>query len=87
MAEMKDITNENTVHHQMTSLANMYELQADYLQDLKRQVKSLNHVGDIHTGVYEYQMKALEKINQAQRSLYEASNEIDPFFEHHHFDD
>lgn len=41
MAELKDLTNAEAVNNQVERLGDMIELNADYMQDLKHQIKSL----------------------------------------------
>ena len=41
MAELKDLTNAEALNNQVEKLGDMIELNADYMQDLKRQIKSL----------------------------------------------
>lgn len=41
MTELKDLTNAEAVNNQVERLGDMIELNADYMQDLKHQIKSL----------------------------------------------
>ena len=70
MAELRDITNHESVHDQINQYRNLISLTADQLQDLKVRVKALDN------GNYEQE---LDSINEAQQKLYEAlkSLEID----------
>lgn len=70
MAELKDITNHDSVVDQIGQYHNLISLTADQLQDLKSRVKALDN-GDYST--------ELSAINGAQSKLYEAlkSLEID----------
>ncbi|MFR0511166.1 hypothetical protein ACLUX4_08205 [Limosilactobacillus reuteri subsp. suis] len=70
MAELKDLTNHESVLDQINQYHNLISLTADQLQDLKVRVKALDN------GDYEQE---LNSINEAQQKLYEAlkSLEID----------
>lgn len=70
MAELKDLTNRDSVHDQISQYHSLLSLTADQLQDLKAWVKALEN------GNYD---KELDAINQAQQHLYQAlkSLEID----------
>lgn len=70
MAELKDLTNHESVLDQINQYHNLISLTADQLQDLKVRVKALDN------GNYEQE---LDSINEAQQKLYEAlkSLEID----------
>ena len=70
MAELKDITNHDSILEQLNQYHNSISLTADQLQDLKARVKSLDN------GNYD---KELDAINDAQQKLYQAlkSLEID----------
>ncbi len=70
MAELKDLTNHDSVHDQISQYRNLLSLTADQLQDLKARVKELDN------GNYEQELNA---INGAQQKLYQAlkSLEID----------
>lgn len=48
MAELKDLTNRDSVHDQISQYHNLISLTADQPQDLKTQVKELNN-GDYST--------------------------------------
>ena len=63
MAELKDITNHDSIVDQIGQYHNLISLTADQLQDLKARVKSLDN------GNYD---KELDAINGAQAKLYEA---------------
>ena len=63
MAELKDLTNHDSVRDQIRQYSNLISLTADNLQDLKARVKSLDN------GNY---VQELDAINQAQSKLYEA---------------
>lgn len=63
MAELKDITNHDSVRDQIRQYSNLISLTADNLQDLKSRVKALDN------GDYD---KELDAINQAQSELYQA---------------
>lgn len=63
MAELKDLTNHESVLDQIKQYHNLISLEADQLQDLKARVKELDN------GDYEQELNA---INQAQKKLYEA---------------
>ena len=63
MAELKDLTNHDSVRDQIRQYSNLISLTADNLQDLKARVKSLDN------GNYE---QDLDAINQAQSELYQA---------------
>jgi hypothetical protein len=70
MAELKDITNHDSILDQINQYHNLISLTADQLQDLKGRIKELGN------GNYD---KELDSINNAQSKLYEAlkSLEID----------
>ena len=63
MAELKYITNHDSIVDQINQYRNLLSLTADQLQDLKSRVKSLDN------GDYD---KELDAINQAQSELYQA---------------
>lgn len=63
MAELKDLTNHESVLDQIKQYHNLISLTADQLQNLKVRVKALDN------GNYEQE---LDSINQAQQKLYEA---------------
>ena len=63
MAELRDITNHESVHDQINQYRNLISLEADQLQDLKARVKSLDN------GNYD---KELSAVNNAQQCLYQA---------------
>lgn len=68
MAELKDLTNHDSVHDQISQYRNLLSLEADQLQDLKSRVKALDN------GNYEQELNA---INQAQSKLYEALKDLE----------
>lgn len=70
MAELKDLTNHDSVRDQINQYSNLISLTADNLQDLKGRIKELDN------GNYD---KELDVVNNAQQHLYEAlkSLEID----------
>lgn len=63
MAELRDITNHDSIQEQIGQYHNLLSLTADNLQDLKARIKSLDN------GSYD---KELSAINQAQQKLYRA---------------
>ena len=63
MAELKDLTNHESVHDQINQYRNLISLTADNLQDLKARIKELDN-GDYN--------KELDAINGAQSELYQA---------------
>ena len=63
MAELKDLTNHDSVRDQIIQYHNLISLEADQLQDLKARVKELDN------GNYSTE---LNSINEAQSKLYEA---------------
>lgn len=63
MAELKDITNHDSIADQINQYHNLISLTADNLQDLKARIKALDN-GDYN--------KELDSINQVQAKLYEA---------------
>ena len=70
MAELRDLTNHESVLEQINQYSNLISLTADQLQDLKARIKELDN------GSYD---KELSAINGAQQKLYQAlkSLEID----------
>jgi aromatic ring hydroxylase len=68
MAELKDLTNHDSVRDQIRQYSNLISLTADNLQDLKARVKSLDN------GNYEQELNA---INGAQQKLYQALKSIE----------
>ena len=68
MAELKDLTNHDSVRDQIRQYSNLISLTADNLQDLKARVKSLDN------GNYEQELDA---INQAQSKLYQALKSLE----------
>ncbi|OJI11632.1 hypothetical protein BJI45_00720 [Limosilactobacillus reuteri] len=68
MAELKDLTNHDSVHDQIRQYSNLISLTADNLQDLKARVK------DLDNGDYNRELNA---INQAQQKLYQALKSLE----------
>ena len=68
MAELKDLTNHDSVRDQIRQYSNLISLTADQLQDLQSRVKSLDN------GNYEQELDA---INQAQSELYQALKSLE----------
>lgn len=68
MAELKDITNHDSVLEQLNQYRNLLSLEADQLQDLKARVKELDN------GNYD---KELDAVNNAQQHLYEALKDLE----------
>ena len=68
MAELKDLTNHDSVRDQIKQYSNLISLTADNLQDLKARIKSLDN------GSYD---KELDAINQAQQHLYQALKDLE----------
>lgn len=62
MAELKDITNHDSILDQINQYHNLISLTADNLQDFKARIKELDN------GNYD---KELDSINSAQSKLYE----------------
>lgn len=67
MAELKDLTNIEALNNQVERLGDMIELNADYLQDLKHQIKSLSNSNfdDL-----------LNRVDEAQHLMYKASQKL-----------
>ena len=67
MAELKDLTNAEALNNQIERLGDMIELNADYLQDLKHQIKSLpdSNFDDL-----------LQRVDEAQHLMYQASQKL-----------
>ena len=67
MAELKDLTNAEAVNNQVERLGDMIELNADYMQDLKHQIKSLpdSNYDDL-----------LKRVDEAQHLRYKASQKL-----------
>ena len=63
MAELKDLTNHESVLDSIKQYHNLISLEADQLQDLKARIKELDN------GDYKQELNA---INQTQQKLYEA---------------
>ena len=68
MAELKDLTNHESVLDQINQYRNLLSLTADTLQDQTARVKSLEN------GNYD---KELSAINGAQQHLYEALKSLE----------
>lgn len=68
MAELKDITNHDSVVDQISQYSNLISLTADNLQDLKSRVKALDN-SDYST--------ELSAINGAQSKLYQALKDLE----------
>ncbi len=68
MAELKDLTNHDSVRDQIIQYHNLISLEADQLQDLKARVKELDN------GNYD---KELDAVNNAQQHLYEALKDLE----------
>lgn len=68
MAELKDLTNHDSVRDQIKQYSNLISLTADNLQDLKSRVKELDN------GNYSTE---LNSINEAQSKLYEALKDLE----------
>ena len=67
MAELKDLTNAEAVNNQVERLGDMIELNADYMQDLKHQIKSLpdSNYDDL-----------LKRVDEPQHLMYKASQNL-----------
>ena len=67
MAELKDLTNAEALNNQIERLGDMIELNADYLQDLKHQIKSLpdSNFDDL-----------LQRVDESQHLMYQASQKL-----------
>lgn len=68
MAELKDLTNHDSVRDQIIQYHNLISLTADNLQDLKGRIKELDN-GDYST--------ELSAINGAQSKLYQALKDLE----------
>jgi hypothetical protein len=68
MAELRDITNHESVHDQINQYRNLISLTADQLQVLKARIKELDN------GNYEQEVDA---VNQAQQKLYQALKDLE----------
>ena len=68
MAELKDLTNHDSIQEQINQYSNLISLTADNLQDLKARIKSLDN------GSYD---KELSAINDAQQKLYQALKSLE----------
>lgn len=68
MAELRDITNHESVHDQINQYRNWISLTADQLQDIKARIKELDN------GNYEQEVDA---VNQAQQKLYQALKDLE----------
>lgn len=67
MAELKDLTDAEAVNNQVERLGDMIELNADYMQDLKHQIKSLSDSN------YD---DLLKRVDEAQHLMYKASQKL-----------
>lgn len=67
MSELRDIKDVTSLEDQMENYAQTCEMIGDYLQDLKKHVKTLTN------GDYSFQ---LDNIGEAQYALYEASKHL-----------
>ncbi|MCC4358744.1 hypothetical protein [Limosilactobacillus reuteri] len=67
MAELKDLTDAEAVNNQVERLGDMIELNADYMQDLKHQIKSLSDSN------YD---DLLKQVDEAQHLMYKASQKL-----------
>ena len=67
MAELKDLTNIEALNNQVERLGDMIELNAEHLQDLKHQIKSLpnSNFDDL-----------LNRVDEAQHLMYKASQKL-----------
>lgn len=74
MAELRDISRDKEVAEQLNGLANMYMLNADYLQDLKKHLHKLFIDGRLLEERYNMYMKALD---EAEHHLLEAGMSFD----------
>ena len=68
MAELKDITNHDSIADQINQYHNLISFTADNLQDLKARVK------DLDNGNYNRELNA---VNNAQSKLYEALKDLE----------
>lgn len=68
MAELKDLTNHDSILEQLNQYHNLLSLEADQLQDLKGRIKELDN------GNYNRELNA---INEAQQHLYEALKSLE----------
>ncbi len=68
MAELKDLTNHDSILEQLNQYHNLLSLEADQLQDLKARIKGLDN------GNYD---KELDAINGAQSKLYQALKDLE----------
>ena len=68
MAELKDLTNHDSILEQLNQYHNLLSLEADQLQDLKARIKGLDN------GNYD---KELDAINEAQSKLYQALKSLE----------
>jgi hypothetical protein len=68
MAELRDITNHDSVVDQINQYHNLISLTADNLQDLKARIK------DLDNGNYSRELNA---VNNAQSKLYEALKDLE----------
>ncbi|MFR0537807.1 hypothetical protein ACLUXV_07855 [Limosilactobacillus reuteri subsp. suis] len=68
MAELKDLTNHDSIQEQINQYHGLLSLTADQLQDLKGRIKELDN------GDYD---KELDAINGAQSKLYQALKDLE----------
>ena len=59
MAELKDITNHDSILDQINQYHNLISLTADNLQDFKARIKELDSINSAQSKLYEA-LKALE---------------------------
>ena len=69
MAELKDIRSSQDVSYQMSNYSITCEMLADYIQDLKKHVKTLDSGDDSSIDV----VMELQNLDKAQHALYEAA--------------
>lgn len=68
MAELRDITNHDSILEQLNQYHGLLSLTADQLQDLKTRIKELDN------GNYNRELNA---VNNAQSKLYEALKSLE----------
>lgn len=68
MAELKDLTNHDSIQEQINQYHSLLSLTADQLQDLKARIKELDN------GNYNRELNA---VNNAQSKLYEALKDLE----------
>lgn len=74
MAELRDISRDKEVAEQLKGLANMYTLNADYLQDLEKHIHKMFIDNRLLEERYNMYMKAL---SAAEHYLLEAGMSLD----------